>query len=104
MPVGIYEALVLNQAPGWAEETQCTILVHVHEERGLLGGAKASICSAVTQVLGKEEGGHLTWLSGRYHERQPRGGDLSMKSSGMSKDEAGHAWRELAQNGEWVHS
>lgn len=49
----------------------CVILVPVHEERSLPGGKRASICSAVTQVLEDEEEGHLTWLTGRYQERRP---------------------------------
>lgn len=53
----------------------------------------------MTQVLEDEEEGHLTWLTGRYQERHPRAGDLSVKPSGMSKCEAGQpeeSWLRMA--------
>lgn len=56
------------------------------------------------QVLEKQGGGTFNLADGKYQERQPGGGELSVKSLGMSKCEAGQARGELDRNEERVPS
>lgn len=74
MSAGIYEALTLNQAPGWAEEMQSVASWSLSTRSAVYWGRegkRASICSAVIHVLEDEEEGHLTWLTGGYQKGIP---------------------------------